>query len=254
MATHAVTNVRTRKQWAEIVAKQWKKATDTAALAVDEALETGRLLVQARDELGDREYGAMLKESGLNVSKAAMLRKLAASPVGQASLTSTTLPQTWTALSELAKLDKNDLANAQERGLITTDTTARASRAIAGTYVEKDGIVGAGKSGAMLPSPNEASEIARKTGRMVAASDGHVYSGATEEEGANHVRRRQQTYGAIDAINTLADCPLGADGWIAQAEAQWLNGLDLGAIDAAIDWLTELRDVLPETQGVVNGK
>jgi len=249
MATHAVTNIRTRKQWAEVINTNWRKS-------IDAIFETGESLKTASEQLDNDEFARLItNDLDFTPSTANKLIKIVSNPVLHAPAQRAKLPASWAVLSELAPMNKDDLRWAIKRGLVGQSTGKRAARAIAGVAnIEPGETYGVNARRDMLPSPTDATKIARETGRMVAASDGHVYSGATEEEGANHVRRRQQTYGAIDAINTLADCPLGAGDWIAQAEAHWLNGLDLGAIDAAIDWLTELRDALPETQGVVNGK
>jgi len=92
-----------------------------------------------------------------------------------------------------------------------------------------------------LPSPKEAREVARATNRMVAASDGNLYSGATEEEGAEHVRLRTQAYSVIKAINTIVDIGVSPEQWCEEVKKHWLNRFEFGRIDIAAEWLLELK-------------
>jgi hypothetical protein len=97
-----------------------------------------------------------------------------------------------------------------------------------------------------LPSPEEANRIAVVTGRLVAASDGHYYSG--EREVIDLKRSHNEGDSVVDAISAIADCPSDPSAWLAEAEPRRLEHLRTGSIDLAIDWLTELRQRLWESR------
>lgn len=247
---------RTRKEWAAVISARWEKATGLAKQSVEEAIQTGVDLLQSKAELSHGDFTEMIeRDLPFGSDKAARLIKIARNPELVNTATSRNLPVVWTALYELARLSKEDFKDAQKRGLIDSKTTYKTAHAIAGAYETPVGKAwGKGHSPLHLPTAADASKIARATGRLVAAADGNVYSGSTEEEGAEYVRRRQQTYGVIDAVKVLADCAVTPDKWINQTEDHWLLAFRLGSVDAAIKWLTDLRPVLAKKQGVVDAE
>jgi hypothetical protein len=246
----AITNARTRKEWAEVINADWRKS-------IEGIIQTGRDLAAAEKELSRSDFREMIESDLLFKTKTAQqLMRIARDPrIANEISSNQSLPASWRVLSALTPLSKEDFADARRHDLINPDTSLRAAVATTSAYKAPDGaIVGKNVGRASLPSPSEASNIARATGRMVTASDGHVYSGASEEEGEDHVRRRQQTYGVIDAINTLADCPVKPPRWANQAETHWLHNFELGSVDAAINWLSDLREPLAQKKKVINAK
>ena len=91
-----------------------------------------------------------------------------------------------------------------------------------------------------LPSPKEARSIARATSCLVLASDDHYYSGATEEEGAEHVRLREQTYSVIDAIDAIVGVGVSPKQWCEEVKSHWVVRLEFGRLETATHWLAEL--------------
>lgn len=249
MILKVVSNVRTRKEWAEIINADWRKS-------IDSIIQTGRDLATAKEELPHGEFIKMIEgELPFSRRTATSLMSIAALPAVSNGMSSSHLPPSWSVLAELTKLTASDFSEAQKRGLITPQTNVRQARAVVGTYNAPEGApIGKGASPAMLPSPKEATDIAAKTGRVVAASDGRLYTGATEEEGKDFVRRRQQTYGVVDAINALADCDVSPSKWASEAESYMLHSFRLNSIDAAIKWLTDLRPLLAKKAGVIDAK
>lgn len=249
MPVVAMQNVRSRQEWAEIINADWRKS-------IESIIQTGRDLAAAKAELPHGEFGRMVADDlPFSARTAEKLIAVSSHPAIANPTPASHLPPSWAVLSELTALSAEDFTDAQAKGIIGDSISKRAARAVTGAYNTPEGETwGAGKSPASLPSPSEASRIARATNRMVAASDGNVYSGATEEEGDDHIRRRQQTYGIIDAVNTLSDCPVDAFAWIDQAEAHWLHKFHIGSIDDAIEWLTTLRVALKDARGVVDAE
>lgn len=250
MNTVTAINVRSRQQWAEIINADWRKS-------IESIIQTGRDLIAAKSELPHGEFGKMVEaDLPFTLITADKLMKVAGDPkIAKYASSTNSLPPSWRVLSALAVLSEGDFEDGIEKGIITANTSLRGADAYHGAVnTPVGGTWGKERKTTTLPPPSEASKIARETGRMVAASDGHVYSGATEEEGEAYVTRRQQAYGVIDAVNALADCPVTAVRWVDQAEAHWLLEVELGAVDAAITWLTSLREALPHKTGVINGK
>lgn len=251
MILKAVAKVRSRKEWADIINSDWRKS-------IDSIIQTGRDLAAAKDDLAHGEFEKMIDgDLAFSTRTARSLMRIAEHPAIGKSATSSVLPPSWAVLAELTKLSERDFERAEKKGLITPNTTARQARVIAEAYDDElpsDKPIGEGRSRQMLPSPEEATDLAAKTGRLVAANDGRIYTGASEEEGADFVRRRQQTYGVVDAINAIADCPVSAAKWAKEAESYMLHSFRLNSIDAAIKWLTELRPVLAKKSGVVDAE
>lgn len=94
-----------------------------------------------------------------------------------------------------------------------------------------------------LPRPTEARKIARETGCFALASDGNIYSGATEEEGKAYADKRNVGFGILDAIETLAKSPPGGE-WIATAERHWFVDFRRGSIVDARNRLDEIERAL----------
>ena len=236
MAEIAILNVRTRLEWEAIIDSDWRKSFESV-------MQIGHNLNAAEAQLDDAEFVDMLK-TGLPFSRdtARTLMKIARNPSITSAGPARRLPSSWSILATLCSLSAEDFKDAQESGLINAKTSKRKARALVKTYHTKNGgYVWQGNAPAMLPSPKEAREIARATKRMVAASDGNLYSGATEEEGAEHVRLRTQAYGVIDAINTIVDNGVSPKQWCEEVKKHWLNRFEFGRIELAAEWLLELE-------------
>ncbi len=241
MTSQEIQNVRTRSEWAEIINDDWRKS-------IEGIIQTGRDLIAAKDELPYGEFGKMIK-TGCPFSTS-MARSLMAISLRYDNWVTAIgvrrhggeLPPSWTTLAKLTSLSDDDFKDAHERGLITVEMSKEKAIAIGRAYKTPGGeVVGEGKASATLPSPKEAREVARATNRMVAASDGNLYSGSTEEEGAEYVLQREQTYAVIDAIKAISESGVSPKEWCDQVKGHWLVELEFGRIDGAIAWLTEFR-------------
>lgn len=236
-----IANTRNRQQWAEIIGADWRKS-------IDSILQTGRDLIAAKAELPHGEFMAMVAaDLPFSQDVANNLMGVARHPAITNSDNSRNLPATFSVLVELSQLSEADFNDAREKGLITPDLKVKAARSIAGAYNKPEGEV-VGGAQHMLPSPNEARQIARETNRLVAASDGKVYSGTTREEDAQYVNRRTRVFRVLEAINLLAECGVPADDWFRSTEHHWLHDFRPGAIDDAAEWLGDLK----EAMGVVD--
>ena len=236
MTVHAIQAIRSRHEWAEVINDDWRRS-------IESIIQTGRDLIAAKEDLPNGEFGKMIKEDlTFGINTADQLMRIALHPVIAESPPAGILPPSWAVLSELLSLKKEDFESAQSHGLIDANTGKRMARAISGAYkVPEGGIVGEGSSVSMLPSPSEARQVARATNRLVAASDGNLYSGSTEEEGDDYNRRRDQTYSVIDSINVIVESGVSPKQWVDEAKDHWLNRFEFGRIVCAVAWLTELR-------------
>ena len=245
-ALSTIPNTRTREEWAQVINADWRKS-------IESIIQTGRDLAAAKAELPHGEFGKMVDQDLIfTIQTADKLMKVAGHPAIANYATSRNLPPSWTVLSQLTSLSEADFTDAQERGLVTPDTTIRDARAVTRSYKDKGGTgaIGEGDAAHMLPTPLKAREIARETGRMVAASDGNIYSGASEQEERDHAERRNRIYAVIDAVDALADCQVSASAMMADAETHWLQRLRLASVEDAMVFLNALHDEMSE--GLVN--
>lgn len=235
--TALATNARSRQEWATIIKRK----------CAESAVQIGRDLLTAKDELPHGEFTAMIENDlGWGYQTARDLMRIAAHPEIANSYNSNFLPTTLSALKEVSTLSPEDYRDAQSKGLITPDLKVKPARAIAGAYNKPEGeIIGGAKH--MLPSANEARKIARETGRFVAASDGNIYSGATKEEGEAYRSKMLQGAALLEAIETLANAP-DAKRFFEEAERHWFIDFRPGAIDDARKWLASFK----EAMGVVD--
>lgn len=104
-----------------------------------------------------------------------------------------------------------------------------------------------------LPTRSQAIKEAAETGRLIAARDGKLYSGASEDQMAAYSERREAVYAVRRAVKEIADCEFTPGQWVKAAEAHWLAEFRLADIDAAIKWLTQVRPLVEKRQGVVDG-
>lgn len=231
--TNALTNTRSRPEWAEIIGSDWRHS-------IESIIQTGHDLIAAKAELPHGEFTAMV-ESDLpfDASTGRRLRALAEHPMITNCANTHDLPARISVLFELSSLDQDHFEDAQKRGLITPGLKVKAARAIVGAYNKPEGEV-IGGAQHMLPSVKEAREIARATGRFVAASDGNIYSGSTEEESRNYAGKRDAAFRIIEAITALGDAPPAGD-WFGAAERHWFHDFRLSAIDDALQFLTSLK-------------
>lgn len=244
-------NARSREEWAEIINAEWRKSVEAIFCTAD-------ALLAARTDLGQTVFYAMVRED-LSLSPSIVGRLISISEdqrlQAMRSTGTPSLPASWGVLRELASLSDKDFEWAKERGLINADTTLGVPRAIRGARNTPEGEAwGANLSPRNLPKPADARQIARETGRMVSASDGNLYSGTTEEEDADYLSRREQTYGVMDAIKTLADVGVTPGDWLDQSKPHWLNRFDVGDLERAVAWLEQLRTDYFQREGVVDGK
>lgn len=238
MTALATNNARSRQQWAEIICSDWRQS-------IDSIIQTGRDLAEAKAELPHGEFERMVSDDlPFTTNTARCLMAVAKHPSISNQTSSFVLPPSWAVLSELTKLSETDFADAQQRGLISPKTTARDARAISTAYhTPAGGTVGDPKKPAMLPPPVEARKIARETGRFVAASDGNIYSGATEEEGQAYAHKRNVSFRILEAIQTLSGAP-DARKWLSESESHWFVDFRPGDIDDACDWLKSLKTAM----------
>ena len=255
MTAHAIQNIRARDEWTDIINNDWRRS-------VEGVVQAGRDLNEAQAQLSDRDFKEMIRDDlPFTRSTARKLQQIARHPKIGGGAGTCPLPASWAVLVRLAALSVEEFEDAQTRGLIDEKTSKRKANAIATAYKAAPGVaVGESKDIESLPSPKEAREVARATSRLVAASDGNLYSGATEEEGAEHTRRRDQSYFVIDAINAIVDCGVSPKQWCEELMPHWLNRFEFGRIEAAIDWLTGLKaeaasqNLSFDVEGKVDGK
>lgn len=231
--TLTISNSRTRQEWAAVINADWRKS-------IESIIQTGRDLAAAKAELPHGEFTVMV-ETDLPFSRqyASRLIQIAAHPEIANVKNSARLPSRISTLAELVELSADDLRDAIDRGLVGPETKVKEARAIAGTY-GSDPVVGANASKTMLPSPGEARKIARATGRLVAASDGNTYSGASAEEGEDYSRRRTDAFRTLEAITRLADIG-DAGSFVSTIERHWLHDFRFSAIDDALAFLSDFK-------------
>jgi DUF3102 family protein len=112
--------VATRKQWAKLITEAWQKS-------VGSIVETGDLLVQAKEDLEHGEWLPMI-ESDLPFGRQAAHRLMvvARHPVLSNVAHGPHLPASWRTLYELTKIDKKLGNGAQRRS--TTQKIVRRTR------------------------------------------------------------------------------------------------------------------------------
>lgn len=225
---------KSREEWAAVINADWRKS-------IESIMQTGRDLLRAKEDLPNGQFGQMIKEDlGFGRRVAQHLMRIVAHPMIGDAKTSAHLPASWNVLYELSRLSEEDFKWAEAKGLIGPDTTVRKARGLKSALDTPQGEIAERETKpTMLPSPNEAREIARETGRFVASSDGNIYSGATEEEAGDHKARRQQIYSVRDAIELIANTKPPAE-WLTDAEAWWLHNFDISNATTAMDWLASL--------------
>lgn len=90
------------------------------------------------------------------------------------------------------------------------------------------------------PTPTEAKERAQATGEVVEASDGKYYTPLTDDEREKLTGATNETYDVIDAVHELSTLSTPPADWLGNAAEHQLIDLDLGSIEAAIEWLKGL--------------
>jgi hypothetical protein len=94
------------------------------------------------------------------------------------------------------------------------------------------------------PTPTKAIEIAQETGKIVEASDGYLYTGASKQQMKESTERRTLVYAVHRAVETLATVQLTADQFIEYALPHQLwNEQEEGQIELAAAWLNSLNKV-----------
>lgn len=235
-AVATINNARTIEEWAEDIGTDLNEGAECLARA-------GRKLIESKEQLGHGNFLKLVARLRLCASTAQRLMAISRRPMLSNTANTPHLPTTFSALQELLRLGDDNLADAIDKGLVTPDLKVKAARAIAGAYNTPEGeIVGGAKH--MLPSPTEARKIAEGTNRIVAASDGNLYTGASDKEVGEYITRRRHVFGVREAIERIADCDISAQEWVEGSERHWLSDFRPGAIDDAIDWLTAAKEAL----------
>ena len=243
-AVAEISKTRTRKEWAAIINADWRKS-------IERIIQTGRDLIAAKEQLPHGEYGKMFakKEVLFSQDMAQRLMRIAQHPQISNPSARTKLPTSWTVLKALSYLSEDDFHDAEEKGLINNNLNLRTAQAISGAYNSTDDSpVGANAAQRSLPTPTEAKEIARATNKLVAANDGHMYTGVSEEERQEYVQDRSRAFRSMEAIDLFATMDVSPEEWveITKEEPHWLIDFDPQNIDAAILWLEGLRLIMEE--------
>lgn len=236
-AVATINTARTRQEWAGIIGADWRRS-------IESIIQTGRDLVSAKSELPSGEFMEMVeRDLPFHGATASQLMRVAAHPELADFRNSKILPARVSVLIELSTLSADDFKDAQNKGLIGPDLKVKPARAIAGAYNKPEGeIIGGAKH--MLPSPDEARTIARETGRLVAANNGKIYTGASDEETSEYSSRRDTAFEIIRAIKALGDVDQDAFEFFKQAERHWFTDFRYSAIDDAIEFLTTLKQAM----------
>jgi len=242
-AVAEISNTRTRKEWAEVINADWRKS-------IESIIQTGRDLIAAKADLPDGQFGRMIADDLLfKHNMANKLMRIARHPSITDCSASNKLPSSWTVLAELVTLSASDFSDAKAKGLIGSDTTARFARAVSDTYNDVSPIKKKDQSKATLPTPSEAKKIARATSKLVAASDGHMYSGASDEDRQSYLEERTRTFRTIESVEFLAGMDVSPEEWreATQVEPHWLVDFNKDDIGPAILWLEGLRLIMDAT-------
>jgi len=233
---------RTRAQWANAINKSWSVALKAATLAVKAGVETGQYLIEAKADLAHGEFTKMVTEDlAFSTSKANDLMRIAASP--NVKHHGGILPTGWTCLRSIASLEEKDFKWAVDHGLVNPGMTRGSALAIKKARNSKETVVQISK-GERGPTPDEARKIARATGKMIAASDGRLYTGTTKDEDEQYAQKRGIVYGIKEAVVCIATCELSPQEYVAQSEPHWIHDFAPDTVADAIDWLTGLRSLL----------
>ncbi len=238
--TVALVKTRTRKQWAKDINLAWFKS-------VDDVCDVAELCASAAADLGASTFVKLCTDDlQFNRTLANRFRQLGERPdiIGHAR--QRRLPKGYTTLFEFIPLDQDSLTYAVESGLLTAETSKRKGRATtAALQSNSDQPIGSDLSPDSLPSPKEANEIAKVTGKMVAASDNKIYTGTTPDEQDQYNERRDQFYQTLDAINLLADLKAVDPGFfLDNSEEWWTEKLSTSVIDDSREWLASLLEAL----------
>lgn len=123
----AIGNKKTSKYWADQINSIWRQTAEAY-------LKMGKLLVEARATLEDKEYKKLLdKDLDFDERKAQKLVRIARNPVLTAPSNVKLLPPSYSTLNVLAQLDNSDLKRLFTRG----DIHPNMERADAEELVEK---------------------------------------------------------------------------------------------------------------------
>jgi hypothetical protein len=192
----------------------------------------------------DLDFSQLVARSLLNISK---------HPVISDKKRNKDLPVGWSVLRHLAQLSEEDFEDARDKDLINADTSQRAAQAIKRAYMNKDSLADVRPTGQKkeFPSPQEAKKIAMATGKVVAASDGKVYTPSPDAEINRHANFRHAIYVASDAIGVLSESD-DASKIVDHAPEHLLRGLEIHKMERAETWLRECRKLIMEKKGVID--
>ncbi len=238
--TIALVNARSRKEWANEINSAWFKS-------VNDVCNIAELCAQAHTYLGLEEYKEMCKEDlSFSDELAQRFKQLGHRPDILAYARRHILPKGYSTLFEFLRLDEASLTHAVDSGWVSENTNVRKTRAITQALTtDSNRPVGEGNAPEMLPSPAEANEVANATGKLIAASDGKIYTGTTLAEQDQYNERRDQFYQMLDAITLLAELkPVDPAFLLDNSEDWWTGKLSTNMIGDAREWLASLRNEL----------
>lgn len=242
--TTTLTNTRTRKQWAKEINLAWFKS-------VDDVCDVAELCAQAHSQLGQPEYNKMCAEDlQFSIRMAGKFKELGQRPDILRYGRARRLPQITSSLFEFLRMDEKSLAFAIENKLLDEQSNLAKSRAVAGALsTSTETPIGEDSQSRGLPSPKDANDVAKATGKMVAASDGKVYTGTGKDEQDQYNERRDQFYQTLDAISFLANLnSVDPEFFLANSEEWWTEKLSVAVIDDACEWLQRLKKTLEARQ------
>lgn len=235
-------NAKSRQEWTDTINSDWRKS-------IENVVQTGRDLIASKKELSHGEFGEMVKSDlDFGPRTAHNLMSIASNDfITNRTRGTDLLPASWTILRELSKIDKTDLAWAEERGLLAPDMSRGAARAIAKSFSADEGgiIPPPDRAERELPRPAEANKIARETGRVVHASDGRMYTGVSDEQHQAYQKKQRTVYQVADAIAVMTDMPDAAE-WFGSMEFWWKRNFSATDAREAAAWLNSLADVLED--------
>jgi hypothetical protein len=123
--------------WAHRIEKSWAQTLDALRKTVVRAVATGRLLIEAKEELGHGNFGLMFRADAhppFDQRKAERLMEIARNGVLANSANLPNLPPAESTLHVLAELPPAVLQEAIDRGAVTSKTTREQAARLASSH------------------------------------------------------------------------------------------------------------------------
>jgi phage N-6-adenine-methyltransferase len=115
--------IRTSVEWAEIIKADLNQA-------VQNVVDAGRHLVEAKEDVGHGEWLPMLEQIGINERTARRFMAIASHPVISNRTHVSDLPSSWGTLYELSRLEPEVLEGAIAAGTVTPDMSRKEATAL----------------------------------------------------------------------------------------------------------------------------